>query len=60
MLCRILNEALHTAIKGVITLPMLAENWPDLTRHICDTPRKRKRKGLRDLNTLFAACESLS
>ena len=55
-----LNEALHTAIKGVITLPMLAENWPDLTRHICDTPRKRKRKGLRELTTLLAACESLS
>jgi hypothetical protein len=55
-----LSDGLLTAVKGVITLAMIRDNWPDLTRHIRDTPRKRKRKTPNDLTTLMGADRGLS
>lgn len=55
-----LNDALQTAVKGVITLNMLTDNWPTIKRHVCDTPRNRKRRSTRDLTAMSTACDALS
>lgn len=47
-----LVEALRSAIKGVIPISQLREDWAGLRRHLCDSPRKRRRRTLASLKTL--------
>ena len=51
------TDSLRAAIKGVITLAQLRQTWPKLRRHLCDSPRKRRR---RTLGGLTALCETVS
>ena len=37
------GRALKSAIKGHIPIDTILKRLPTLGRHICDTPRKRKR-----------------
>ena len=55
-----LTEFLRTAIKGVIPLRALIDNWDSLSRHICDSPRARHRRNLSDLKTFENHYRSLS
>ncbi len=55
-----LSDNLRMTVKGVIGLHALTDNWSSLSRHICDTPRRRKRRHLGQLKTLNAMYETLS
>jgi len=55
-----LTEFLCTTVKGVISLRALTDNWTSLSRHICDTPRARRRRSLDDLKTLKTNYPALS
>jgi len=49
---QILADWLRQAVKGVITLAALRDNWTDLHRHLCDSPRQRRRRTLDHLPVL--------
>lgn len=54
------TDSLRAAIKGVITLAQLRHAWPKLRRHLCDTPRKRRRRTLGGLTALCETAQHLS
>jgi hypothetical protein len=56
MLC----DWLQNAVKGVVSIGAVIGNWPAMARHICDTPRARKRRRLDDLETFNTKLHSLS
>jgi hypothetical protein len=45
-------EALRSAIRGVIPISQVRGGWAGLRRHLCDSPRKRRRGTLASLKTL--------
>ena len=55
-----LRDWLDSAVKGVISIEALTNNWQAMQRHICDTPRVRKRRSLEDLETFNTKLQSLS
>ena len=55
-----LTDLLCTTVKGVTTIRAWTEHCTSLSRHICDTPRARRRRSLDDLKTLKANYPALS
>jgi hypothetical protein len=56
MLC----DCLQNAVKGVVSIDAITNNWPAMARHICDTPRARTRRRIDDLETFNTKLHSLS
>ena len=48
----VLTDWLRQAVKGVITLAALRDNWDGMRRHLCDSPRSRSKRTLADLPVL--------
>jgi len=56
MLC----DWLDITVKGVTSIDTIINNWLAMARHICDTPRARKRRRLDDIETFNTKRHTLS
>jgi hypothetical protein len=50
-----LTDSLLAAIKGAIPIRHLPKQMAHLRRHLCDSPRKRRRRTLDSLTTFASA-----
>jgi len=45
-------DGLRHAVKGTLVLSQLRQCWPELQRHLCDSPRRRARASIYSLEAL--------